>query len=698
MKYSGNDEIDNINRSDVQKSYFVEWKIVAIYAVFGILWIYFSDSLLAFLIKDVEIINRIQTYKGILYVLATSALLYFLMRRWIGEIRYWVKTYMENYEELQASYEELTAMQDELQDQYVQIKENEKKIRDSERKYKMAIEGANDSIWNWKIGVSNEYYFDRTKKMLGYDETDIPNRISEFQKLIHKDDRKKVSKALNRHISGMDEYYNVEYRIRSKSGEYLWLQSRGKAIFDRRKKPLEMIGSHRNITAMKKAQDKINYMAYHDYLTGLSSITAFKDDFASAIQNCKEDEKIGFIYIDLDNFKRVNDTLGHVAGDRFLKDIALFLKEGMPENACISRMGGDEFLIFIEKVRYKYEISIFMEELIERFQRIWSIEGRNFKITISAGISMYPNDAKNYENLLKMADTAMYFVKEKTKNNYSFYDESMNEEILESLEMEDLIREGIKNREFYLVYQPKVDLHTGRIKGLEALIRWNNASKGFIRPDQFIPIAEKTNLIVPIGNFVLRTACEQSRKWEQMGYDDTSISVNLSVAEFKDLNIVKNIKKVINDTGLNPRNLELEITESIAFENFEHANEILKELRKMGVKVSLDDFGKGYSSLNYIKELQIDTLKIDKSFVDLIGDADTNEKYISKAVIEMAISMGISVVAEGVETIEQASFLKENNCPVAQGYLFSKPVEASEIEKMLKDGSVIFNVSDLDAK
>ncbi|WP_053955494.1 putative bifunctional diguanylate cyclase/phosphodiesterase [Inediibacterium massiliense] len=433
-----------------------------------------------------------------------------------------------------------------------------------------------------------------------------------------------------------------------------------------------------------KNQEKIQYLAYYDPLTGLYNRVFFEKKLGHLLEDAKIKKENGaLLYFDLDNFKKVNDTIGHMFGDLLLKNVGGLMKKYLGDHSIIARLGGDEFVALLPNAQMSHVQNI-AKKIIQSFQNPWILDDREFYITVSMGITMYPKDGENASILLKNADTAMYEAKNNGKNSYSFYTYDMHQKMLEKLEMENDLRHAIEKEEFIVYYQPKIGIRSGKIEGTEALVRWNHPTKGMISPNIFIPLAEETRLIIPIGDFVLRTACNQIKKWQENGQYTMYVSVNISVIQIQQDDFVEKVVNIIKETGICPSSLELEITENTIMQNFEYTNEILQKLRGLGIHISLDDFGKGYSSLNYLKQLEIDVLKIDKSFIDDITQ-NKNQQAIVKSVIEMAQSMNMRVIAEGVEMWEQFNFLKELGCDEVQGYLFSKPLCVMKMENMIKE-------------
>ncbi|SHF83219.1 putative bifunctional diguanylate cyclase/phosphodiesterase [Ornithinibacillus halophilus] len=433
-----------------------------------------------------------------------------------------------------------------------------------------------------------------------------------------------------------------------------------------------------------RLMEEIKYLAYHDMLTGLENRTKYLKEINQYLKVASQNKhQLGLLLIDLDRFKNINDTLGHYVGDQLLKVTAERLVTIPGIEGKFYRAGGDEFILLLPgaTVEKSQEVA---KKVIKLFSTSFVVDEYEISITPSIGISVFPNNAKNSQALLKNADAAMYVAKEKGKNNYQLYNPELNGAVSRKLEIENGLRKAINNNELQLVYQPKMDLKTREVIGMEALLRWNNPDIGFVSPAEFIPIAEETGQIIPIGKWVLREACEQNKKWQEEGLPKVCISVNVSVRQFQHSGFVSYVKRVLEETELDPQYLELEITESV-IQNIEESTEVLKQLRALGISTSIDDFGTGYSSLHVLKELPIDTLKIDKSFIDDITELE--EDSMVKSIIDLSLNLKLSVVAEGIEYEKQASLLTDFRCSYGQGYYFSKPLAASDFEKYLQQQS-----------
>lgn len=449
------------------------------------------------------------------------------------------------------------------------------------------------------------------------------------------------------------------------------------------------LGVVRDISERKQAEEAIWNQAHYDALTELPNRCYFKSLLDSSLKQAQiEQHKCAVLFLDLDQFKLINDSLGHNVGDQLLKLVANRIASLCMEGT-LGRLGGDEFVILLSELKQPEEASLIAEKIIHAFAMPFYIEENEVFITPTLGISIFPDDGEDQETLLKQADTAMYYAKELGRNNYQFFTRKLDDKIQEKLALGNHLRRALEREELSLHYQPQVDIRTGRIKGLEVLLRWNSSIQGSVSPAVFIPIAEETGLIVPIGAWVLRCACDQNLKWQEMGYPPQSISVNISARQFREPMFIESIAEVLKETGLDPQWLEIEITESIAMENVESSIKQLKRLKELGVTIAIDDFGTGYSSLNYLRKLPIDTLKIDQSFVQDIG-RDENGEAIVIAIIQLAHNLHLTVIAEGVETEGQLDFLKYKNCDEIQGYFYSKPRPPVEIEQYLKREKVSF--------
>lgn len=434
---------------------------------------------------------------------------------------------------------------------------------------------------------------------------------------------------------------------------------------------------------------QLTHQAYHDPLTGLPNRILFNDRLTLALaQAHRNNEKMAVLFLDLDYFKLVNDMLGHAVGDNVLKEVTGKIALCLRESDTIARLGGDEFTILLPKVSHEEDAAKVAQKIIQSFQHPWILCEKEFHITVSIGIAFYPEDGEDADTLLRHADTAMYRAKDQGRNNYQLYTPAMNAKIMERLTMENSLRQALKREEFVIFYQPLVNTETGQMTGMEALLRWQHPERGLVAPMEFIPMAEETGLIVPIGEWVLHNACAQNKAWQDAGLPPVRVTVNISARQFQQQNLVETVAQVLSKTGLEPRWLELEITESALMQDLDFTIKMLCDLREMGVSISIDDFGTGYSSLNYIKRFPIHTLKIDRSFVrDIVTNPE--DAAIVSTVIVLAQNLNLKVIVEGVETEEQLAFFEKRQCCEMQGYLFSKPLPVGEIERLMISGKFL---------
>lgn len=437
---------------------------------------------------------------------------------------------------------------------------------------------------------------------------------------------------------------------------------------------------------INRQRGTLAYLAYHDALTDLPNRTLLKDRLTLALAQARRNEQmLAVMFLDLDQFKVVNDTAGHVEGDKLLQSVSQQLNSVLREGDTVARVGGDEFILLLPKIEQLADATEIAERVLTAVGRTRVIVGHEFNISTSIGITLFPTDGDDAETLLTNADIAMYQAKELGKNNFQFFTPVMNTRIQNRLALENDLRHGLERGEFVVYYQPQLNISTGQIVGVEALVRWQHPERGLVLPMEFIPVAEETGLIVPLGEWVLHAACAQIRSWQEAGLPPLRVAVNLSAREFQQGNLIEAVAGVLEETGLAPKFLQLEITEGISIQDVDFTIKVLGELKEMGVQIAIDDFGTGYSALSYLSRFPIDVVKIDRSFVcDLTIDATDAE--IATTIIVMAHNLGLEVIAEGVETEEQLAFLKQRRCDEMQGYLFSKPVPAEKLEEILVQG------------
>jgi diguanylate cyclase (GGDEF)-like protein/PAS domain S-box-containing protein len=587
----------------------------------------------------------------------------------------------ESYQELEAAHGQLLEAEEEMRLQYNDLDARDNELKRSEERYRLAVEGVNDGIWDWDGKGGKLFMSKRCRSIMGFENAGENISIEDWFGIIAREDIEKFNKSFTRYITEpQKKHFQIEYRIRTGDDRIKWIRTRGMAIWDESGIPFRVAGSNTDITDQKLSEEKIHNLAYYDSMTGLPNRTLLLDRFTIAVANAQRRQRmVAIFFLDLDNFKTINDTIGHSFGDQLLLRVSEELKSRLRKGDTIARLGGDEFIMLQSNIRDMNEVYHLAGRMLDIFKQAWLLKEHEFYVTASIGISIYPNDSSDFQTLMKNADAAMYKAKEMGKNTFQVYTHELNLRMMERMKLENYLRKAAAGDEFKLYYQPQIELATGRVSSVEALIRWSDSTMGWILPGEFIHIAEETGLINSIGEWVLRTACKQLYKWHQDGNSELKMSVNLSARQFQERNLVELIRKVVNKTGIKPEWLELEITESIAMKDLDYTIAVLKELREMGIGIALDDFGTGYSSLNYLMLLPINNLKIDKAFVHDIT-TNSNQAMIAKALIALAHNMNLTVTAEGVEETSQLEFLVQEKCDIVQGFLFSTPKPADEVQ------------------
>ena len=556
-------------------------------------------------------------------------------------------------------------------------KRNDEQLRMAAKVFESTIEGVVVTDVEGKIQWVNPAF----SKITGYSKEEALGKNPRILKSERHDDE--FYRDMWRDIKAKGQWQG-EIWNRRKNGETYpeWLTI--SAIRDELGKTIQYVSVFSDITERFQREERIKYQAYHDALTGLPNRSLLHDRLSMALTHAHRSGKmIAIMMLDLDRFKRINDTLGHPVGDILLQVVAKRLANTIRSGDTVSRLGGDEFAIILENIGSVENVIKVAQKILRRMEAPVQIKAHDLYISTSIGISLYPTDGQDADSLLKFADTAMYQAKQEGRNQYRLYTPKMNDKALQRLAMENELRKALDREEFLVYYQPKLDLSSGKVIGAEALVRWKHPQLGFLSPSEFIPLAEETGLIKPVGDFVLRAACKQNKYWQDKGLNEICISVNLSAVQFQQKNLLHKVTHCLTEVGLNPAYLELEITESSAIQNPQMTVKTLKEFKKLGIQLSIDDFGTGYSSLGLLNQLPLDTLKIDKSFIrDITSDKD-NQAIVS-AIIAMSHNLGIKLVAEGVETKEQMAYLKEHQCDQIQGYLISPPIAAEQFEKFLQ--------------
>ncbi|MDF2543963.1 MAG: hypothetical protein K0S47_3681 [Herbinix sp.] len=669
---------------DWKKIYKLALRIALIHLIIGGAWILLSDKLLERFTDDNDLITYLSIIKGWIYVIVMSVILYVAIYSLIKAIRGVESDLVANHINVNEANKNLVFLNKQLslsQKKFMELNEllisNQEQLRNSEERHRIFLETTNDAIWEDANGV--RWFSERWYEVTGYSPKDM-DEIEKVEDLMHPSDRENVKDIINDHIRNNTPYYYCEYRIKTKSGEYKWIKAKGKAIVNDNNQ-YHIVGIHMDLSELNEYKEKLQYISYHDQLTGLQNRLALNNKMHSLMKD-KCVNKFALLYINIDKFKNINDTMGHSYGDSLLLHISDRLKSQNKIDALF-RIGGDEFIVLIDQYNKMEDIERSAINMIKSFKTPLEFGTNSLFITASIGVSLYPEHGIDVDTLLKNADIAVYKAKESGRNRIVFYNEPMNEVLAERMYIEKSLWFALVNNEFELYYQPQLDLKTDCITGFEALIRWNSPELGMVSPDKFIAIAEDTHLIIPIGMWVLKTACSFLHTLHQLGYQDLNISVNISILQLLQEEFIDMVMDTITSAGINAKHLELEITESILMESYETITGKLMLLRDRGIKIALDDFGKGYSSLNYLKILPITTLKIDKVFIDTI--TEIKNKSLNDLIINIGSSLNMCVIAEGVETSEQKDYLVEHKCNKMQGYLFSKPLPEYEVLQKMKE-------------
>ncbi|ETX02713.1 MAG: hypothetical protein ETSY1_02605 [Candidatus Entotheonella factor] len=564
-------------------------------------------------------------------------------------------------------------------------KHAEETLRESEARFALAMQGANDGLWDWNLVTDEIYYSPRWKAMLGYAEDDIAHTPSEWFDRIVAEDLERVNSAISSHLAGYTDHFECEHRMIHRDTSRRWVLSRGLAVFNRDGEATRIAGSLTDITARKVA----------DPVTGLPNRLLFLDRLGRAIERHKRhsDGLFAVLLLDLDRFKTVNDSLGYAAGDLLLVTVANRLEESLRaedlvvrygESQSLARLGGDEFAILLEDLTRASDATRVANRLQETMKQSFGIEGHEIYATVSIGIALSSTGYESPDDVVRDAEIAMHRAKAHGKACHEIFDSEMHVRAMTRLKVETDLHQALEKQEFTLHYQPIVRLETGRIHGFEALIRWQKPEQGFVPPAQFIPIAEETGLIIPLGAWVLNAACYQMRLWQEQFPDHGPLlmSVNLSGKEFLQPNLVAQIDQALQRSGLSAECLKLEITESVIMDNASEATTMLEQLRELGAQISIDDFGTGYCSLSYLHTFPLDVLKVDRSFVSRMADAPNNAEIV-RTIVVLAHNLGLEVIAEGVETEEDVERLSALGCEYAQGYFYSRPLTAEQATEAL---------------
>ncbi len=558
----------------------------------------------------------------------------------------------------------------------------ESDLRRSEERMRIAMKAAKIGFWDLDVIKNEHVWSDTCKALLGVP-PDTQESYQALKGVVHPDDWEMMQAKIGGAIQEKQDYV-VEFRVVRPDNSLQWRMSSGQAFYDDAGHVTRMSGITMDIDDRKNAEERIQHLAYSDALTGLPNRRLVQDRLTQALASARRrGDRVALLFFDLDRFKKINDSLGHSVGDLLLQQVAGRLRTWGREQDTIARVGGDEFLLVLSGLKDITDAAVAAERLMDALIGEYFIQGHALNITCSLGISIFPEHGINGETLIKNADIAMYSAKESGRNAFRFFTADIDAQAAERLMLENSLQQALDYKELFLEYQPQMDIVSGKIVGVEALLRWQHPKLGLVPPDKFITVAENCGLIVPVGEWVLRTACAQARKWQGAGLLPVRVAVNVSAVQFRRQGFAKQIERVLHETGFDPQYLELELTESLLLANVEANLLVIQELKSLGVTLAIDDFGTGYSSFSYLRQFQVSKLKIDRVF---IGDVAVNpdDAAITAAIISMAKSLKLKVIAEGVETEEQVSFLREHQCDEIQGYYFSKPLAADKIENKLR--------------
>lgn len=559
-------------------------------------------------------------------------------------------------------------------------------LRESDERYALVVKGTNDGIWDWNLSTQEVYYSPRWKAILGYTDEEIGNSPKEWLSRVHPGDRKHLEAAISTYLQSNEPHFEHEHRILHKNGTYCWVLTRGFAVRDARRMPIRMAGSQSDITDRKLAEGRLIHNAFHDTLTSLPNRALLLDRLKRAIMRRKRSEtkSFGILYLDLDHFKNINDSLGHTTGDRLLVIVAEILKANVRAMDTVARFGGDEFILLLEEITSMDDAYDVAQRILKGLSTPKVIDGHEIYLTASIGIISSDTEYSDPEQLLRDADIAMYSAKSRGRARYELFHLEMRNSFLEQLSLEYDLRHAIRNNELHLLYQPIISLENNTLFGFEALVRWKHPINGFLSPKDFLSMAENTGLVLTIDHWALQTAASQFSEWLKLFPIDLplSVNVNLSARYLRHRNLVEEVNQVLLETGLNGRQLKLEVTESAIMENNKHIMSTLESLHAMGVDIHIDDFGTGYSSLAYLHQFQVQALKIDRSFVSNSEDGDHKPELI-RTMLHLASDLGLKAIAEGIENRDQLQQLKNAGCKLGQGFLFSKPLDVKAVNSLL---------------
>jgi diguanylate cyclase (GGDEF)-like protein/PAS domain S-box-containing protein len=554
-------------------------------------------------------------------------------------------------------------------------------------RFALAVRGANDGLWDWDVRENVMHFSRRWHSMLGYEAAEVAARPSEWFQRIHPEDLEGVRADISAHLEGDTSHFEAEHRIRHTDGRWIWVLARGLACRDERDWAYRIAGSMTDISRQKEVEEQLLHQAFHDPLTDLPNRALFMDRLTHALRRLerKPDATLALLFLDIDRFKVVNDSLGHGLGDELLRAVARRLQRAVRPGDTVARLGGDEFTILVEDIEGVEDAIVVADRIQVALNEPFDLLEHRLVASASIGIAMRTPGYRKPEELLRDADLAMYRAKSRGRARHEIFTPQMHSRAMKLMELESALRTALERNEFRLHYQPIVDLADGRLEGFEALIRWEHPTRGLVSPGDFLPVAEESGLIVPIGEWVMREACRQAQEWSLLAGPSSQLhmSINLSGRQLMSPTLVQDITEILAETRVDPGLITLEITENVVMEQAAEATALLQRLKALGVRLHMDDFGTGYSSLAYLRRFPLDTLKIDRSFVNDMTDSP-DDAAIVQTIITLASTLKLDVIAEGIEKPEQIEQLRALGCRLGQGYHFSKPLPASKAVALVR--------------
>lgn len=590
------------------------------------------------------------------------------------------KELMQKHQELYALYEQIESSEEILKDQYDQLQKNKEIIQKNEQRHRLIFEASNDLLWDYDFETFENYFSNSFYEFFGKENKELFKNISEFFKLIHPDDRDKIKLKFYNLTKDKESVFCLEYRVLCKENIYKWILTTGKVLKDQNGKINRIIGSHSVIDDRKNKEEEIKRLAYFDTITNLGNRTYFNEILKNALNKNEKNQVV--CLLDIDDFKFINDTYGHYFGDEFLACISKKIQSLNLKFSFLGRIGGDEFAMIFNQDHIR--LDYFIEEIYKLSRKPLEILNKKLYFNFSMGILKDFKKENNITDILRKIDIALYQAKKNGKGKSIIFEENMDEELKRKISLQNDLRNAIENENgLILYYQPQKNIKTMETDGFEALVRWMNPSDGMISPLDFIPLAEESGLIIPMGKWILKTAMQFSKKLKMNYGKEFTIAVNISATQINDPNFVQDFKELFQKEDMTPKMIAIEITESILMESFDSSVKKLEQIQKMGIKISMDDFGTGYSSLNYLRKLPINTLKIDKSFIDDIVNIKATSN-LTQFIIKVAQELQMLVIAEGVENQEQLNIIRNFGCDIVQGYYFSKPLSVEDVKKYLE--------------